>query len=118
MFHKTLLFANSIAILVLAGALAPTTASAGPVGNLMHPYFASKAPKDATVEITLHNKGKISQDIKVNDKLYTVKPDAFLTIKAPAGTPVYAATAGDGYKQGDVLVSITPELKGGTVGFN
>jgi hypothetical protein len=75
--------ASSIAVLILASAIAPTAANAGSVANLMHPYFAART---ANVQIKLYNKGVVSQDVKVNDKVYTVKPHASVTINAPAGT--------------------------------
>ncbi len=118
MSHKIRFFVSPIAVLILAGTIAPAAFAAGPVGNLMHPYFASKSAKDATVQIKLHNKGTVSQDVKVNDKVYTVKPNASITIKAPAGTPVVAATTGTQYKSGDLLFQITPQLDGMTVSFN
>lgn len=115
MLQKSRFFVRSIAILILAGAIAPAAAVAGPVGNLMHPYFAAK---EATVQIKLHNKGTVSQDVKVNDKVYTVKPNATITITAAAGSQVYAATIGAQHKAGDLLFAITPELDGMTVSFN
>lgn len=118
MLRKIRSFVTPVAILILAGAMAPAAVGAGPVGNLMHPYFAAKTAKDAAVQIKLHNKGTISQDVKVNDKVYTVKPNDSITIKAVAGTQVYAATAGTGYKSGDVLFAITPQLDGMTISFN
>jgi hypothetical protein len=107
--------ASSIAVLILAGAIAPTAANAGSVANLMHPYFAART---ANVQIKLYNKGVVSQDVKVNDKVYTVKPHASVTIKAAAGTQVYAATASASHQLGDMLFVITPQLDGGTVSFN
>jgi hypothetical protein len=118
MLQKTRFLVSSIAVLILAGAIAPTAANAGSVGNLMHPYFAARATKDATVAIKLYNQGVISQDVKVNDKVYTVKPHASVTIKAPAGTQVYAATASANHQPGDVLFAITPQLDGETLSFN
>jgi hypothetical protein len=118
MLHKIRFFVSPIAILILAGTIAPAAVAAGPVGNLAHPYFAAKSTKEATVQIKLHNKGAISQDVKVNDKVYTIKPNASITIKAPAGTQVYAATAGASHKSGDVLFAIGSQLDGETVSFN
>jgi hypothetical protein len=117
MLQKTRFLVSSIAVLILAGAIAPTAANAGSVGNLMHPYFAAKAT-NATVAIKLYNKGTTSQDVKVNDQVYTVGPHASVTIKAAAGTQVYAATASASHQLGDMLFVITPQLDGGTVSFN
>jgi hypothetical protein len=107
--------ASSIAVLILAGAIAPTAANAGSVANLMHPFFAART---ANVQIKLYNKGVVSQDVKVNDKVYTVKPHASVTINAPAGTQVFAATASANHQPGDVLFAITPQLDGATLSFN
>jgi hypothetical protein len=117
MIEKTRFLLSSIAVLFLAAAIAPTAASAGSVGNLMHPYFAAKTTV-TTVQIKLYNKGTLSQGVKVNDKVYTIRPHASVTIKAPADTQVYAATASANHQPGDVLFAITPELEGGTVSFN
>jgi hypothetical protein len=47
-----------------------------------------------------------------------VKPHASVTIKAPAGTQVFAATASANHQPGDVLFAITPQLDGETLSFN
>ena len=120
MFEKARLLVSSFAILILAGAIAPMAANAGSVGNLMHPYFAAKATavKTTSVQITLYNKGTVAQNVKVNDKVYTVKPHASVTIKAPAGTQVFAATASATHQSGDVLFALTPQLDGDIISFN
>ena len=41
---------------------------------------------------------------------YTLRPHELLTVKGPAGTVVYAASAFGRYQRGDTLVALTPSL--------
>jgi hypothetical protein len=107
---------RSLAVLIVAGAIAPVAANAWPLGKGSHLHPAEG--KDAQVAVMVHNRGKAAQDLKVDGQIYTVQPNASVTIKAPVGTQVFAATPGAGYQSGDVLFSVTPQLKGTTVSFN
>ena len=117
MLQNTRSIVRSIAFLLVAGAIAPI-ANAGPIGSLLHPSFAAKQTKIATVQIKLYNKGDNPQDVKVDGTVYTVLPHAFVTFKALSGTQVYADTIGKGYTKGDVLFAVSPEMKGETISFN
>jgi hypothetical protein len=111
MLQNTRSIVRSIAVLILAGAIAPI-ANAGLVGSLLTPTFAAKQTKIAIVPIKLFNKGDESQTVKVDGTVYTVAPHASITFKAPTGTP------GKGYVKGDVLFAVSPEMKGETIMFN
>lgn len=117
MLQNTRSIVRSIAVLIIAGAIAPM-ANAGPVGSLLTPTFAAKQTKIAIVPIKLFNKGDDPQTVKVDGTVYTVAPHASVTFKAPTGTQVYADTPGKGYVKGDVLFAVSPEMKGETIMFN
>jgi hypothetical protein len=72
----------------------------------------------ARISVQVYNKGQMSQDIKVEGQTYTVQPHQSLTIKAAAGTAVYADSTGKGFSKGDVLFTLAPAMKGATVNFN
>ncbi len=117
MLQNTRSIVRSIAVLILAGAIAPI-ANAGPVGSLLIPTFAAKQTKIAIVPIKLFNKGDDPQTVKVDGTVYTVAPHASINFKAPTGTQVLADTPGKGYVKGDVLFAVSPEMKGETIMFN
>lgn len=116
MLLKNRVLASSLAVLLVAGAMAPATANAWPLGKGTHLHPATG--KDAQIAFLVHNRGKAAQDVKVEGQIYTIQPNASVTIKAPTGTQVFAATPGTGYQSGDVLFSVSPQLKGATVSFN
>jgi len=118
MLRITRTFASSLAILAIAAAVAPVNANAWPLGKVFHIHPATERIQDARITVELINKGIISQDVKVDGRIYTVMPHEGLTIKAPAGTPVYAASMGLGHRSGDLLVAVTPETKGRIIYFN
>ena len=66
---------------------------------------------------SFYNKGKVAQDVKVGETVYTVPPLKALTIKAPAGTAVIADTASEGHEKGAVLFTFASALKGARVTF-
>jgi hypothetical protein len=111
-------FASSLTILAIAAAMAPINANAWPLGKAFHFHSSAEHVQDARITVELINKGIIAQDVKVAGRIYTVMPHEGLTIKAPAGTSVYAASAGMGHRSGDVLVAVAPETKGQIIYFN
>ena len=118
MLRLTRTFASSLAILAIAAAVAPVNANAWPLGKVFHLHPATERAQDARITVQLINKGILSQDVKVDGRVYTVMPHEGITIKAPAGTPVYAASAGMGHRNGDLLVAVAPETRGRIVYFN
>lgn len=105
---------SSLAVLLFAGAMAPVTANAWPLGNQVHLH--PKADQ-ANIAIELYNKGKVAQDVKVGETVYTVPPLKALSIKAPAGTAVIADTASERHQKGEVLFTFVSSLKGARVSF-
>lgn len=118
MLRITRTFASSLAILAIAAAMAPVDANAWPLGKAFHLHSATQRPQDSRITVELINKGILSQDVKVDGRIYTVMPHEGLTIKAPPGTSVYAASMGLGHRSGDLLVAVDPETKGRIIYFN
>jgi hypothetical protein len=118
MLRMTRVLASSLAVLLVAGAMAPANANAWPLGKGAHLHPAADQGKAAQIALLVFNRGQADQDVKVDGQVYTVKPHASVSIKVLVGTPVYAGSAGAGYHAGDVLFSVTPEMKGSTVSFN
>ena len=118
MLRMTRVLAGSLAVFLVAGAMAPATANAWPLGKGSHLHPAADPAKAAEIAVLVYNRGQAAQDVKVSGQTYTVQPHASLTIKAPSGTQVYAGSAGTGFQAGDVLFLVTPNLKGATVSFN
>ena len=106
-----------LALLFLAGAItfAPPVATASPIAKLLHLHPRASKAEDSRVIVQVYNKGLEFQDLNVDGHTYTVRPHCWLTIKAPAGTAVYAASTGFGHRKGDLLFALTPQMKNATV---
>jgi hypothetical protein len=100
---------SSLAVLAMSA-----SALINPFTNLVH-LHPRPAQTDNRVNVTLINNGYTFQDVKIGDNVYTVMASHTLSIKAPAGTVVYAASATSGHHRGDPLLTVTPELKDHTV---
>lgn len=110
-------FMGSFAVVLIAGSVAPITAHALPIDTPVA-LHASEKQNQKLIAVHVCNKGEQMQDVKVADQTYTVKPHDTVVIKAPSGTAVYAASTGTGHQKGDLLFTVTPDLKGATVSFN
>ena len=69
---------------------------------------------DHRVSVTLHNSSAIFQDVKVAGRTYTIPAERGITIKAPAGTIVYADGPTGLHRRGDALLemsSVTDQQK-------
>jgi len=98
--------------------MAPASANASLFGKKTK-SDASTAQSQATgIDVQVVNRGQIPQDLKMGGQTYTVQPHKSLTIKAAAGTSVYADSTGKGFSKGDVLFTLAPSMKGATVNFN
>jgi hypothetical protein len=104
-------FAGSLAVLLIAGAMAPATANAWTLGRLLHLHPSAAKSQDTRISVQVFNKGVGLQDLKVDGHIYTVLSHEALTIKAPAGTAVFAASPGYRHRKGDLLFAVTPEMK-------
>jgi hypothetical protein len=82
----------------------------------MHRHPASE--RDERVTVHLRNKGTFFRDVKIGDKVYTVLANHALTITAPAGTQIFAASPGVTYRKGDVIFAINPNMENKIVSIN
>lgn len=96
----------------LACAALAASAAIGPFTHSVH--FHPKAP-DARVAITLRNDSIGFRDVKIDGHSYTVMQHGTLSIKAPAGTVVYADSRTAQFRRGDVMLAMTPAMNGTTV---
>ena len=118
MFQPPRTIACSLAVLLVAGAMAPVAADAWQLGNKANPDRSATQTQEKRISVQVYNKGQTSQDLKVEGKVYTVPAHQTLTIKAPLGTAVYADSTGTEYQKGDVLFTFMPAMKDATVKFN
>ena len=118
MQQRTRTFALSLAILILAGAIAPSTAHAWPLSKLFHLHPGTENSQKASVSVQFYNAGRMFQDVLVAGQIYTVKPHEYLMIQAEPGTPVIAASSTLGYHRGDLMFSITPQMNKKTIAFD
>ncbi len=102
------------ALLLLAGTLIPAAAQASILGNMLpsHAYAFAKAKK---VNIYFLNTTDAARSIKVEDQAYSVAPHQKISVSAPVGAKVIAADSGNTYKEGDVLLTVSADLKDATV---
>ena len=103
---------TSLAVLAMSA-----SAALSPLSNLihLHPHVAQA---DNRVRVTLINNALSFRDVKVGDKTYTVEPKHLLTIKAPEGTVVYAASRSTFHKRGDQLLEVTGKVNQQTIELN
>jgi hypothetical protein len=85
------------------------SAVVNPFTNLVHLHPKAVQP-DTRVSVVLMNKSMFFQDVKIGDKVYTVQASHTLSVKAPVGTVVYAASASPTHHRGDAIVEVTPAL--------
>jgi hypothetical protein len=112
MSQKTRSFAISLAFLLLLGAAAPPRANAWPFGKPVHLHPSAT---QGLITVQLYNKSGLVQQIKVSGHVYTMLPHDGLTIKAPEGTEVFAASNGFKHRKGDLLFAVTAKLSLDTV---
>lgn len=107
---------RSLAVLVLVGVVAPVSGNAW----MLHSRTLSNAAQvqktsDTRISVSFHNVGPIFEDVSVAGRVYTVKANGWLQIKAPSGTAVVAESTGSGHRKGDLLFAVTPEVSNSTV---
>jgi hypothetical protein len=108
--------AISLFVLVLVlGTTASTSAYALPHFGV-HRHPASE--KDERVTVHIRNKAGLFRDVEIGGKVYTVLAYEGLTITAPAGTQVFAASPGTTYRKGDLLFAINPQMQNAIVSIN
>ena len=98
-------------------ALSACTAASASAAGTNHDLHATRA-KDTRVFVTLVNKSPVFRDVKIDGRSYTLLPDELLTVKGPAGTVVYAASAFGKIHRGDALVALTPSMNHSRIAIN
>jgi hypothetical protein len=105
------ILANSLAVVLLAGSMAPATDNAWPLGrSLQSPPIARTS--DAPITFRLVNKAGGVRQVKAGGRVYTLMPHDALSITVPEGTEVFAVGKRFGHRDGDLLFAVTPSLKG------
>ncbi len=107
---------TSLAVLAMS-ASAVASAAASPLPRMFHLHPRAKQVDDR-VSLTLMNQSLMFRDLTVGGQTYTVNAKSRLSIKAPAGTLVYAGTTTLEHKRGDVVLEVSPKLNGQTVNIN
>jgi hypothetical protein len=105
---------RSLAVLLVAGVVVPMSGNAWMLHSHAATAQAQKTP-DTRLFVQVHNAGLVMEDVKVGGRVYTMHSDGWLQIKAPAGTPVYAASEVFGRRKGDLLFAVTPKVNNKTV---
>jgi len=118
MVQRNGILTGSLTAFILAGAMAPATANAWPLGRLFHLHPTANTAADARITFQLVNKGGLVQQVKVAGHVYTLMPHGALAITAPEGTEVFAISPGFGHRKGDLLFAVTPAMKGDAVSID
>lgn len=95
---------TSLAVLAMSA-----SAAVAPLSSLVH-LHPRTAQTDSRVSVTLLNNNQGFRDVKVDGHTYTVEPLHLLTIKAPVGTVVYAASRTPTHRRGDAVLEVTQKL--------
>ncbi len=109
------ILARSLAVLLLATAIAPAPANAWPFGKLLHLHPHAAQPEDPRISFYLANRSEYIQQVKVDGHLYLIVPHGALSIKAAEGTEIYAVTSSMKHRAGDLLVAVTPQTRDKTI---
>jgi hypothetical protein len=99
-------------------ALSACTIASASAADTNHALQLTHTKKDARVFVTLVNKSTVFRDVQIDGHSYTMMPHDLLTVKAPAGTVVYAASAFGKFHRGDALVALTSSMDHSRVAIN
>ena len=104
---------RSLTLLALSACTIASASAAGTNRDLRPTH-----KKDTRVFVTLVNKSVTFRDVTIDGHSYTMLPNDLLTVKAPAGTVVYAGSAYRNCRRGDALVALTPSMDHSRVAIN
>ena len=102
---------TSLAVLALSA-----TAAISPLSNILHLH--PHAQTDTRIHLTLRNTSFMYRDVKIDEHSYTIRKNGTVTIKAPAGTRVYADSRTPFFHAGDVILELTPQVNHQTIAIN
>lgn len=95
--------------LAATAVLTPLSAVAETPSTTTHLRMPSS--QDGRVSINLYNNGITTADVMIDGKVYSVEKHRVLTVKAPAGTVVYAQKNVPSRRQGDALLTINASMQ-------
>ena len=113
--QKTHIPSCSFALIVLLGVASPARAVTWPFGPMVYLHPDTTQQQDSRLSVRLYNRGGVARQVKAAGRVYTVMPFGRLTLKAPQGTEVFAASNGLRHRKGDLLFAFTPDRDGGIV---
>ena len=96
----------AIAFVAAAAVTGPSIASAAPLPGIFHLHPRTT---DSRIQYTVFNRTNIFYEVRIAGKVYEILPHHVLTVRAPAGTQVYAAMDMHTHKNGALLHELTPE---------
>jgi len=108
--------ASSLALFLLAGAMAPVATNASSMSKKDHTN--SSTVQGVSIAVQVYNRGTTAQDIKMGGQTYTVQPHQSITLKGAPGADVFADTAGNGYQKGERLFRFATSINGATIKIN
>ena len=86
-------------------AAVPATYAAVPnINPSVHAFFFNGEKK---IKFNVNNQTGVPLELKVGDKLTTLKPGEVMAFKLPVGTRITSNTATDHMRVGDVVVEVT-----------
>jgi murein DD-endopeptidase MepM/ murein hydrolase activator NlpD len=109
--------ANLVVLTLALAAAASTSSFASPRLPKMHHQPPASQP-DTRITVRLFNPNIVAREVKVDGRVYAIQPHETLSIKAPAGTNVYAANDGRLHQKGEVLFPVIPQLQDKTLSIN
>jgi hypothetical protein len=110
--------AKLVALSLAFAATASTSAFAWPHLPKLDRQPSAATQPDTRVTVYLFNPNSSSREVRVGERIYAMQPHETLTIKAPAGTNVYAESTGRLHTKGEVLFPVIPQLQDKTLSFN
>jgi hypothetical protein len=118
MLRITRTIASSLALFVVAGAIATPAAIAWSTDGAYHEASYTAQKKGASVTFQIFNKADDVQQVKVAEQVYKLDPHSAVKITAPAGAQVIAASDSKSHHNGDVLFEVSTALKGNTASID
>ena len=103
---------SSLAVLAMSA-----SAAINPFSNLVHLHPRHAQP-DTRISVVIRNESVGFRDVKIGGHIYTIQASRSISIKAPTGTIVYAASPAVGYHSGDAILEVNPKLENKTINLN
>jgi hypothetical protein len=105
---------RSLAVFILAGAVAPVAANAASLGTILHLHPETK---DARISFVLFNKSDVAREVTVEGHTYALTPKQAVPVSAHAGSKVTETRPGAAATE-TVLFTVDRLHKGTTVYIN